>query len=254
VDVIGKNSFNLIEFGAGDGKKTKVLIDYFLENDLDVTYIPIDICEEAIINLINKFTDSGTDIRIDGLVAEYFTGIEWLAKTYDKPNLALFLGSNIGNFEQYEAKAFLSNLHESLNHGDFVLIGFDLKKAVDVLNLAYNDPLAITAEFNLNLLRRINHELGGNFDTNMFEYRGNYNEDTGAIESYLISQCSQNVFIDSLNRSFEFQKDETIHTENSFKYSELEIEHLAQDTGFELLRNFSDSKGYFIDSLWQVIK
>jgi dimethylhistidine N-methyltransferase len=251
---IGKTSFNLVELGAGDGKKTKVLINQFLKAGLDVTYIPIDICEGAVKNLIDDFNEDKIDVCIKGLVAEYFSGIKWLAHECANPNLVLFLGSNIGNFDGYEAELFLRDLWTALNHGDYLFIGFDLKKDVSVIDKAYNDSENVTAEFNLNLLHRINSELGGNFDLDQFEYYGYYNEIIGAVQSYLVSQAVQTVYIKSLNRLFTFEKGERIHTENSFKFTEMDINRLADNTGFESLKNFTDPKEYFMDSLWQVIK
>jgi dimethylhistidine N-methyltransferase len=254
VKAIGRKNFNLVELGVGDGQKTKMLINYFKESELDVTYIPIDISEDAIKNLIKDFDDDKIDVKIDGLVAEYFLGITWLAHNVKEPNLVLFLGSNIGNFDESEAELFLHRLRNALNDGDFVLIGFDLKKEVNVLNKAYNDSKDVTAQFNLNLLRRINRELGGDFKPGNFKYYGSFNDRSGAVESYLVSKKDQTVHIKSLNKSFTFGKGESIHTENSFKFTEADIFHLAHRAGFEILRTFTDSKGYFVDSLWQVIK
>jgi dimethylhistidine N-methyltransferase len=251
---IGKDKFHLVELGAGDGKKTRVLINQILKSKRDVNYIPIDISEEAIRSLISSFNGNGVDIRIEGIVADYFAGIKWLSGNGELPSLVLFLGSNIGNFEKEEAEQFLGQLHDALNPGDFVLIGFDLKKDVSVLNKAYNDSKDVTAHFNLNLLRRINRELGGNFEPGDFIYYGSFNEDSGAVESYLVSQKDQTVHLDSLGKSYSFEKGERIHTENSFKFRESDISDLARRTGFRMVQNFSDSKGYFVDSLWQRIK
>ncbi|UCG69396.1 MAG: L-histidine N(alpha)-methyltransferase [Thermoplasmata archaeon] len=251
---LGKKNFNLVELVAGDGSKTRVLINHFLESNVDVTYIPIDISEDAVKSLIKEFNDREIDVKIDGLVAEYFTCITWIAKHAKETNLVLFLGSNIGNFNESEAELFLHRLRNALNDGDCLLIGFDLKKEVNVLNKAYNDSKDVTAQFNLNLLRRINRELGGDFKPGNFKYYGSFNERSGAVESYLVSKKDQTVNIKSLNKSFKFKKGESIHTENSFKFTEADIFHLANRAGFEILSNYTDSKGYFVDSLWQVVK
>jgi dimethylhistidine N-methyltransferase len=250
---VGTDNFNLVELGAGDGKKTRVLINHILKSSLNVEYIPIDISEEAIRNLISDFNGDNINIRINGLVADYFGGIKWLSKNGKRPNLVLFLGSNIGNFDKAETDIFLGRLHDALNLWDFLLIGFDLKKDVSVLNKAYNDSLDITAYFNLNLLNRINRELGGDFEPGLFKYYGSFNEDSGAVESYLVSQKDHTVHLNSLGQSFTFEKGESIHTENSFKFTESEISSLAGRSGFKILKNFTDSKGYFVDSLWQKI-
>ena len=246
------DEFNLIELGAGDGTKTKVLLEHFLEQDQSVTYIPIDICQAAIENLIEKFKTCSINVPIDGLVAEYSMGLKWLSSERSMRNLILFLGSNIGNFTKLETRLFLQKLKDGMNPGDFLLIGFDLKKDIELLNRAYNDSENVTTEFNLNILRRINRELGADFDIDGFEYHGNYDISSGTIESYLVSKKSQTVNIDALNQSFSFDKFEAIHTESSHKYLDSEIQQLALDAGFEVVRNFTDSRGYFLDSLWHV--
>lgn len=248
------DAFNLVELGAGDGTKAKILLEHFINNGLSVKYIPIDICQAAIENLIQKLSECTMDFTIDGLVGEYFKGLKWLSSNGHIPSVVLFLGSNIGNFTKLETKLFLQKLWDGMNTSDYLLIGFDLKKDVELLNKAYNDSENVTAEFNLNLLRRINRELGGEFDLNQFEYYGNYNALTGAIESYLVSKADQDVYIDSLNQTFSFNKFEAIHTESSHKYNESDISKLAAETGFEIIQNFTDSKGYFLDSLWRIIK
>ncbi len=254
IKVIGLKKFNLVGLGAGDKKKTRVLIGHILESSLDVTYIPIDTSEDALKDLIEDFEEEKVDITIDGLVAEYFDGITWLAKNVKGPNLVLFLGSNIGTFDRNEAELFLHRMRNALNPGDFLLIGFDLKKEVSVLNRAYNDSKDITARLNLNLLTRINRELGGDFKPGQFRYYGSFNENSGAVESRLVSQKEQRVQIQSLGKTFSFKKGEAIHTEDSYKFTEGDIFHLANRAGFDMLRNYTDSRGYFLDSLWQVSK
>jgi dimethylhistidine N-methyltransferase len=253
-DMLDVDNFNLVELGAGDGKKTKVLLEHFSKLGLNVTYIPIDICESAMKNLIYRFQDYPIDITIDGLVAEYFQGLKWLSHSGSKQNFVLFLGSNIGNFGKDEARLFFHKLWNSLNADDFLLIGFDLKKDIDLLNKAYNDSENITEEFNLNLLLRINDELGGNFNLNAFNFYSGYDVQTGAVESYLVSKKAQTVQIDALNQSFTLKKFEPIHTESSYKYLKSDIKKLAESAGFDIVRNFSDTKNYFLDSLWRVRK
>jgi uncharacterized SAM-dependent methyltransferase len=138
--------------------------------------------------------------------------------------------------------------------GFFVLIGFDLKKDIDVMLKAYNDSEKITAEFNFNLLRRINRELGGNFDIESFRFYASYNVFSGAIESYLVSQKEQAVFIKHLGQSFDFDAWEPIHTEYSYKYLESDIEGLAKNTGYRIEKQLYDSRQYFVDSVWRVEK
>jgi L-histidine N-alpha-methyltransferase len=253
-ELIGSGRFNLVELGAGDGQKTRVLIDHFLERGLDFRYIPIDICEEALKELLQELQEYSPPLHIEGLVSEYFVGLKWLSNQIHDKNVVLFLGSNIGNFSHSEARVFLYSLWNALNDEDYVLIGFDLKKDIHRLTVAYNDSQGITAAFNLNLLRRINRELGGNFDLDQFRYYSAYNVYSGAVESFLISLREQTVYVETLNQSFSFEAWEPVHTEYSHKYLVSDIVELAEETGYEIIEQSYDSKRYFVDSLWQVRK
>ena len=163
----------------------------------------------------------------------------------EKSKLILWLGSSIGNFEQEEAIQFLKNSITSLSPGDFFLIGFDLKKEKTILEKAYNDAQQVTAEFNLNLLTRINRELGGEFDLDKFTHQAVYNNKKNRIEMYLISTCEQDVYIADLDRSYHFRKNERIHTENSHKYSLEMIENLSRQVGMKIIRKWFDPQHYF---------
>jgi dimethylhistidine N-methyltransferase len=253
-DLIGDGDINLVELGAGDGKKTEVLLEYFFRKGLRFEYIPIDISETAVHGLICKLNHYSPRLRIEGLVAEYFDGLRWLSSMNHKRNIVFFLGSNIGNFSQSETRTFLHSLWNSLNHRDYLVIGFDLKKDIQLLLKAYNDSQGVTAQFNLNLLQRINEELGGNFNLDRFQYYSSYNVFTGAIESYLISSQKQTVYIQTLNQSFSFEAWEPLHTEYSHKYLLSDIALLAEETGFEIVDQLFDSRQYFVDSIWQVRK
>ena len=151
-------------------------------------------------------------------------------------------------------QGFLRKLWMSLNSSDHVLLGFDLKKDVKVLTAAYNDSSGHTKDFNLNLLKRINNELGGNFNTDKFQHLGVYSPILGAMESYVLATEEQDVYIAKLERSFHFDAFEPIHLEYSFKFLKSDIEYLSQKTGFEVIAHFSDPKNYFSDSLWKVVK
>jgi L-histidine N-alpha-methyltransferase len=168
--------------------------------------------------------------------------------------VVLFLGSNIGNLDRTDSLEFLRKLWKTLNADDFVLIGFDQKKNIPVLNKAYNDSSGHTTEFNLNVLSRINRELGGDFDLDRFYHYGFYNPTEGAMESYLISLEEQQVYVRDLQRSFHFGKYEPVHLEYSFKFLPSDIEFLCDQTGFDVVKHFSDEQTYFIDSLWRVVK
>ena len=247
-------SFNLVELGAGDGRKTSVLLEHFLRKNFTFQYIPIDISEASMQGLTDLLNKKFPELTSTGLVAEYFDGIKWLNHMNSQRNMVLFLGSNLGNFDKAHSRAFLHNLWNTLNNGDFAVIGFDLKKDIDLMLKAYNDAEGVTAKFNLNLLRRINRELGGGFDLNKFQFHSSYDVFTGAMESYLVSKERQTVFIKEISQSFSFEAWEPIHTEYSYKYLESDIQELAVETGFVIEKQLYDSKKYFVDSIWRVQK
>lgn len=246
--------FNLVELGAGDGVKTSILLDHFLDQDFRFQYVPIDISEAAMEWLIHSLRKKFPSMVANGIVAEYFEGLKWLSKIDQQRNLVLFLGSNLGNFSAAQSKVFLRTLWNSLNNDDLVLIGFDLKKDIDLMLKAYNDSQGVTSKFNLNLLHRINRELGGNFDLAKFRHYATYDVFTGAMESYLVSLEAQTVFIEELSETFDFMPWEPIHTEFSYKYLITDIEKLAREAGFAIEKHLFDSRNYFVDSLWRVQK
>ena len=251
---IAAQPFLLVELGAGDGQKTRILIDHFLHRRLSFTYVPVDISEGAMQTLTTTLSREFPQLDADGVVAEYFDGLKWLSAQTDHRKLVLFLGSNIGNFNRPQAKHFLRSLWNSLNDGDIVLIGFDLKKDIDLMLKAYNDSRGITAAFNFNLLKRINRELGGDFDIGKFRFYASYDVFSGAIESYLVSLEAQTVPIKSIGQSFRFKPWEPIHMEYSYKFLPSDIEELAQETGYTILQHLTDPQGYFSDSIWRVNK
>jgi dimethylhistidine N-methyltransferase len=252
-DMIGCGHSNLIELGAGDGMKTKILIRHLLERDHDFQYCPIDISESAIVNLSLCLNKEYPGLKIKGLVTDYFQGLTWLSKQNHSKNIVLFLGSNIGNFSPREAIDFLKHLRSSINKGDYLLIGFDLKKDIDVMVKAYNDAQGITEQFITNILSRINSELGGEFDLDCFRYVSNWDDSSSAIKSYLISTCDQKVHIRHLNRSFAFNHGEVIHTESSYKFTTDQCSIMAKEAGFDIVENYFDNRNYFVDSLWIAI-
>jgi dimethylhistidine N-methyltransferase len=246
--------FNLVELGAGFSQKTTLLLSHLIERNLEFRFVPIDISESAMKGLVQLLGEQFPECEVGGLVTDYFNGLKWLNNRSHRKNLVLFLGSSIGNFTHAESCVLLRNLWNSLNHDDVMLIGFDLKKDIDLLLRAYNDTGGVTRAFNLNLLDRINRELGGDFDVSKFRHFGTYDVFSGAMESYLVSMEEQLVFIRQIGRSFAFEAWEPIHTEYSYKYLISDIEKLATETGFQVLEHLFDSKRYFADSLWRVHK
>lgn len=247
-----EKQFEILELGAGDGLKTKILLSHFLDRNATFNYIPIDISEEAIINLLSNFEKEIPELEINGRIGDYFDLIEDFKLNGQIKKIILFLGSNIGNFNGRQALVFLNKLRNVLNPIDQVFIGFDLKKDPEVIMKAYNDPHGHTAAFNLNLLKRLNKEMGADFKLENFKHHEVYNPQSGAAKSYLISLKDQHVYIDELNKSFSFNKWESIFMERSQKYDMEMISNLASNSGFEIVRNFYDQRQYFVNSLWKL--
>lgn len=249
--ILNEPEIDIIELGAGDGHKSQLIINGFLDSGCKVNFYPIDISEKAM-ELLAQNLSINKQLHIHGVVADYFNGLNHLKKISNNKKLVLFLGSNIGNFNQTETNVFLSQLSAGLNQDDYVLIGFDLKKDPNILNKAYNDSDGLTRDFNLNLLARINRELAGNFNLAAFQHYGFYNPVLGAMESYLISLKDQEVRLAKTNQTFHFKAHELMHLEYSQKFSSAGMTQLATSNGFEIAELFFDEKNYFADALWQV--
>ncbi len=248
---LGNHPFDLIELGAGDGLKTKVLLRHLLENGISFKYRPVDISSSVLDTLQGSLEEELPDLEVAPLHGEYFQVLEDLQQLGDhQKKVIFFLGANIGNLTREESLAFLSQLNELLAPGDMLLLGVDLKKDPAVILEAYNDSEGITAAFNLNLLHRINRELDGNFDVDQFKHWETYNPLTGETKSYIVSKVQQEVEIGAISSLIHFDAWEAIEVELSQKYSVEEVEQLAKSSGFRLVKNFFDSKRYFIDSLW----
>ncbi len=249
--LIHETEIDIIELGAGDGHKSKLILDGFLNHDCKVNFYPIDISEKAMHLLADNLTTS-ENLNIHGVIADYFNGLDHLKKNSKNKKLVLFLGSNIGNFTKRHCDDFLKNLAVSLSADDYVLIGFDLKKDALVLNKAYNDSDGLTKAFNLNLLHRINQELDANFDISKFQHYGYYNPTLEAMESYIISLADQDVFLKAADKTIHFEKFEAMHLEFSHKFAPPNLMELAKNNGFNVVQHFSDDKEFFIDALWKV--
>jgi dimethylhistidine N-methyltransferase len=244
----GGRKFNLIEFGAGDGYKTKVLLRHFEERGAAFSYQPIDISPHVLEVLNQNVREELPTLDIQPLAGEYFEALDSVQEG-DFRNVILFMGGNIGNFTFDKAQAFLSSVRERMKPDDLLLCGFDLKKDPHVILRAYNDEEGITQEFNLNLLDRINRELGGHFQRRYFQHFPSYDPVSGACRSFLISTQAQEVPIDGLSLSVSFQAWEAIFTEVSQKYTHAGIEQLAASAGLVWESAFSDQRGYYLNAL-----
>lgn len=246
-------AFDLVELGAGDGLKTKILLHYFLENHLHFDYIPIDISSDILYELKNSLLAEMPNLSVKPLHDDYFGALQKISSFAEKPKVVLFLGSNIGNFTIHEATHFLTKLRHSLNKGDFLLLGVDLVKSPEIILKAYSDSKGITANFNYNLLQRINEELGGTFDVAKFLHYATYHPQTGETKSYLISKEAQNIWIEHLHLSIHFEAWESIYTEVSQKFTLPQMAQMATHAGFEIKQHFFDSHQYFTNTLWEAL-
>lgn len=243
-----EDKLDVIEFGAGDATKSIHLLKELCKRKGIANYFPIDISEN-IIGLLNKnIPGEIPGLNIHGLHGEYFDMLTEANRISKRRKLVLFLGANIGNFKFDAMPVFCKKLRSLLSQGDMVLVGFDLKKDPKKILTAYDDSEGFTRQFNLNLLHRINNELGGNFDLNQFEHYAIYDPDSGACKSYLYSLKEQRVCINGT--AINFKKDETIFMEISQKYSVEQIDTIAVQCGFTPGSHFFDTKKYFVDVIW----
>lgn len=239
----------LVEMGSGSASKTRLIIEALLRSQSELMFMPVDISATALESSSRILLQSYPRLRIEAFAADYFAGLAELGKKSRRRTLALFLGSNISNFDADEAHRFLHAMRSVLKEGDALLLGADLKKDPAMLEAAYNDALGVTSAFNLNVLARINRELGGTFDLHAFRHRAFYNEGVGRIEIYIESVLNQRVRIENLDLEVQFEKGELIHTENSYKYDIAGIAQLATDTGFTCSRSWFDSQERFSSNL-----
>jgi dimethylhistidine N-methyltransferase len=242
-----KNTFfELVELGAGDGTKTEQLLKKLDKEGYNFEYVPIDISSNALQHLETTLHKELPNVTVSKKQGEYFKILSSVKAT-KAPKVILFLGSNIGNLLDENAKRFIASLSASLNTNDKVLLGVDLIKSVDVVLPAYNDKQGITKRFNLNILERINRELQGNFNLDEFDHVPEYTEDEGIAKSFLVSKINQTVTIEALQKSFEFKKGEKIHTEISRKYNDTILNTILKDSQLKVLSKLTDSKKYFAD-------
>jgi len=245
--------FDLIELGAGDASKSTFLLKALLQHHAEFTYYPIDISSNVINNLEYNLPRDLPSLNMKGLNGEYLTMLKQQTEQSKKPKVILFLGSNIGNMQLSDAIEFCRNIHQLLKENDLLFIGFDLKKDPKRILAAYNDKEGLTRDFNLNLLKRINKELKGTFDSEAFYHYPCYDPGTGECKSYLISKKDQEVTLghDDEEIQIHFDKHEAIYMEISRKFDLSEIKKLADSTNFKLTNHFFDSKKWFVNSLWK---
>ena len=243
--------FELVELGPGDGTKSLKLLKELTRKKADFTYIPIDISHSVIDNLKVLISDTLPQVETSGMNGDFFDMLSQLRDSNGARCVVLCLGGNIGNMTIAESHAFCAKLRQSLSKGDKVIFGFDLVKNPGIIRKAYDDSEGSTRRFNLNLLERMNRELCSDFDVDKFEHYCSYDPETGSCKSYLV--CLEDLEVHFPENVIPFKKDECIHMEISQKYTLSQIGDMAQKTGFELALNFSDSKKWYVDSVWEAV-
>ena len=249
VQVIGEEVM-LVEYGSGSSLKTRILLEHLEQL---AGYVPIDISEEHLYQSARGLRKDFPSIEIKPVHADYSSCIVLPElSTPPQKRVVFFPGSTIGNFTPSEAMGFLNRIAGICGDGGGLLIGVDLQKRVEVLEAAYNDEQGVTAAFNLNLLTRINRELAGDFDSTQFEHKAVYNQHDGRIEMHLISKIDQRVVIKG--QAFGFVAGESIHTENSYKYTVPGFAALAAHAGFRVQKYGQMSGNTSVCSTWFVVK
>lgn len=248
----GDQPFDLIELGAGDVSKSFHLLKALIQRKSLHCYYPIDISANIIAHLEETLPAKLPGLNMEGLNGDYLDMLQMTRQRSGRKRVIMFMGSSIGNFTPPEALQFCCRLRQQMNPGDVLIIGFDLKKHPAIILKAYNDSQGITKAFNLNLLHRINRELGADFNTDNFGHYPVYDPLTGSCKSYLISLAEQTVRIGEAG-TVRFRKDEAIYMEISQKYTLEEIHQMMESSGFKPLRHFHDTKKWFTDTVWQCL-
>jgi L-histidine Nalpha-methyltransferase len=247
----GNKEITIIELGSGSSTKTRILLQEVLSRQSSLFYFPIDVSTAMLCETTNKLSADYCNLRTIGISSDYVDGVDHAASLISADRqipdrkLIIFLGSSIGNLEPDESISFLKKLRSKMDENDNLLIGIDLHKDKKVLEAAYNDGKGMTARFNLNLLTRINRELRGEFDLDSFVHRAFYNSFNKRVEMHIVSTKDQQVYVGNLDQTFSFDENETIHTENSYKYSSEQISQMANESEFVIQGNFFDTKKWF---------
>lgn len=242
------NPVEFVELGSGSAVKTRILIEEALRAQRSLHYSPIDISEQALLASAQGLVERFAGLRVRAYAGDYFSVLGSALARAGRV-MAMFMGSNVGNYEPAAAADLLEQIAAALKPGDGLLLGVDLKKDVRVLELAYDDPAGVTAAFDKNLLGRINRELGATFDLDDFRHVARYEESIGAVCSYLEAQRAHEVEIAALGLRIAFERGERIHTESSYKYSPDDIEGMAHAAGMEVARQWFDRDSRFCVAL-----
>ncbi|HEY1685178.1 MAG TPA: L-histidine N(alpha)-methyltransferase [Tepidisphaeraceae bacterium] len=244
-------AFRLVELGAGTARKTTILLEAAAKLRNEVLYAPVDVSSDALDIACETIAVALPEISVLPVIANYVTDPPQL-DSFNGTTLALYIGSSIGNFTPQEARKILRNLRSQLQAGDALLLGVDLVKDEPTLLAAYDDEAGVTAEFNLNLLHRLNRELDADFDPTSFRHRAVWDPEHSRIEMHLESTCDQRVCIAAANIDVEFAQGERIHTENSYKFTHEKIRVLLAEAGFKTEQTWTDERAWFSVTLARV--
>jgi len=238
-------TITLVELGSGSAVKTRLLIDALFADRDALRFAPIDVSKTALEGSAESLLNDYPNLEIDAFLAQYEDGVAALKEAHSGPELILWLGSSIGNLTREAATAFLTDIRSSMADEDKLLVGVDLRKSAAILEPAYDDAEGVTGQFNKNVLNRVNAELGGQFDLEQFSHKAVYDEKLGRVEMHLVSKVKQVVSIDDLEVNVSFEVGESIHTENSYKYSLEEIEAVAAGAGLRIEKQWFDKDRKF---------
>ena len=247
----GPDPLTILELGSGTAAKTGLLLDAAVRRQGNVTYHPLDISDSALEEAGRRITEKFPQVTVNSHHTDYVRNMSHLPGS-DHRRLVLYIGSSIGNFEPKAASSLLSNLRRNLTPGDFLLLGVDHAKDRGRLLRAYNDSAGITADFNRNILTRINRELDARFRPRLFRHRAVWNERESRVEMHLESLISQSIPIPALHLTVDFVRGESIHTENCYKFTPESVAGLLSRCGYEQRGSWTDAARWFGVYLAQV--
>ncbi|HTZ58739.1 MAG TPA: L-histidine N(alpha)-methyltransferase [Acidobacteriaceae bacterium] len=241
----GGRDLSMIELGAGTATKTGLLLKAAVGLQGSVAYCPIDVSETALEQARARLEAELPEVRVEPIVADYTEGMRQNGALRTGRKLVLYIGSSIGNFSPADAVEVLRGVRAELKPGDCLLLGTDMVKDIEMLLAAYDDAARVTAQFNLNVLTRINRELDARFNLQLFRHQARWNEQQSRIEMHLESLVAQRVAIRALDMEVRLSLGETIHTENSYKFTDPRVEALLARAGFRLRQQWSDGNKWF---------
>lgn len=244
----------LVELGSGSSTKTRLLLNAYQALGYPLRYLPIDVSASILEASARQLLKDYSSLHIHGLVSTYELALQQLNPSPLERRMLLFLGSTLGNFNEDECDAFFSEITATLARGDYVLLGIDLQKSIDILETAYNDSQGVTAAFNLNLLNHLNWRFQGNFEPSLFAHEAFYNQERKRIEMHLVCQRSHSVHLEKLDLTVTFNEGETVLTEISRKFDLLYMKKYLKEQGLTPVQSWTDSQGWFAVILSQIEK